>query len=214
MDISWDTLQRNAVWRRNESGRNRDRETERQMGEGGQQEIIEQQVKENETIEEGKEGGEHAEEVEDAMATFLEALNGEQFKVTEHYSDEVDDEMEVKRQSAPDGSIGEENQLGRKAEKKKEIPSKKVRAESMLKLSYSEESEESLSTDSQEGLEMDNARPLFQLTKEKGSSSNGDQKDESTSLSVTSISWSDLVLGETEATSLEGQEMEGTLETE
>ncbi|KAK9953961.1 hypothetical protein ABG768_016073 [Culter alburnus] len=184
------------------------------MGEGGQQEIIEQQVKENETIEEGKEGGEHAEEVEDAMATFLEALNGEQFKVTEHYSDEVDDEMEVKRQSAPDGSIGEENQLGRKAEKKKEIPSKKVRAESMLKLSYSEESEESLSTDSQEGLEMDNARPLFQLTKEKGSSSNGDQKDESTSLSVTSISWSDLVLGETEATSLEGQEMEGTLETE
>ncbi|ROI80147.1 hypothetical protein DPX16_23723 [Anabarilius grahami] len=189
-------------------------ETERQMGEGGQQEIIEQQVKEKETIGEGKEGREDAKEVEDAMAAFLEALNGEQFKVTEQYSDEVDDEMEVERQSAPDGSRGDGSQLVRKAEKKKERPSKKVRAESMLKLTFSEETEESLSTESQEGLEMDNARPLFQLTEEKDRSRNGDQKDESSGLSVTPISWPELVLAETEDTSLEGQEMEGTLKTE
>ncbi|ROI80145.1 Zinc finger CCHC domain-containing protein 3 [Anabarilius grahami] len=189
-------------------------ETERQMGEGGQQEIIEQQVKEKETIGEGKEGREDAKEVEDAMAAFLEALNGEQFKVTEQYSDEVDDEMEVERQSAPDGSRGDGSQLVRKAEKKKERPSKKVRAESMLKLTFSEETEESLSTDSQEGLEMDNARALFQLTEEKDRSRNGDQKDESSGLSVTPISCLELVLAETEDTSLEGQEMEGTLKTE
>ncbi|CAM4684151.1 unnamed protein product [Leuciscus chuanchicus] len=192
-------------------------ETERQMGEDGQQEIMVQQVKEKMTIEEGKEGGEGAEEgkaveeVEDAMVAFLEALNGEQFKVTEHDSDDVEDEMEVDKQSLPDGSRGDESQLVRKAEKKKERPSKRVRAETMLKLSFSEES---LSTDSQEGLEMDNARPLFQLTKDKVSSDNEDQKDETVGLSVPPISWSDLVVSDSEATSPEGQEMKGTLMAE
>lgn len=66
-----------AVWRVEKT------ETERQMGEGDQQEIIEQQIKEKETIGEGKEGREDAKEVEDAMVAFLEALNGEQFKVQE-----------------------------------------------------------------------------------------------------------------------------------
>lgn len=180
-------------------------ETERKMGEDGQQDVMEQQIKEKKMCEEGKEEGKLADEVEDVMVAFLEALNGEQFKATEQDSDDVDDGMEVDSQSLPGGSRGEESQLVRKAEKIKERPSKRVRSQERLKLCFSESS----STDSQEGLEMDNARPLFQLTNEKDSSEDEEQKDEV----VKSICWSDLVVSESETTSMEGQEMKGTLMT-
>ncbi|XP_077060974.1 uncharacterized protein LOC143713527 [Siphateles boraxobius] len=187
-------------------------ETERQMEEVGQQDVMVQHVKEKMAVVEGKEGakaaveGNATEEVEDVMVAFLEALNGEHFRVAEQRPNDVESVMEVEGQGLLEGSRGEESQLVRKAEKIKERPGKRARAEEMLKLSFSEESS---STDSQEGLEMDNARPLFLLTEGKVSSEDEDQMDDSVGLSEVPIRWSDLVVSDTGSTSLEGQETKG-----
>ncbi len=128
------------------------------LGEEGQKRILDQQVVEEETIEARKEmgascmeRGKEIEEVEDVMAAFLEALSGEQFKTPKQHADNIEEEMEVEKESVSADARGEENQLVRKGDKRKGRPSKKRKPETVLKLSFSEESS---STDSRDGLEM------------------------------------------------------------
>ncbi len=61
---------------------------------------------------------------------------------------------------------------------------------------------------------MDNARPLFQLTEEMDVRGHEEREEESSGGRATPVRWADLVVSESEATSLEGQEMEGTLKSE
>ncbi|XP_052449391.1 uncharacterized protein LOC128011245 [Carassius gibelio] len=189
---------------------------DRRLGEESQKRIIEQQVTEKGMIEPGEEmgaagmeRGKETEEVEDVMAAFLEALSGEQFKSPMQCADGVEEEME--EESKSDSANARESQLVRKTEKRKGRPSKKRKPETVLKMSFSEESS---STDSQDGLEMDNARPLFQLTEEMVGRGNEEREEESYGLKSTPVRWADLGVSESEATSLEGQEMGGTLKNE
>lgn len=75
-------------------------------------------------------------------------------------------------------------------------------------------SEEPSSTDSQDGLEMDNARPLFQLTEDMDVKRHEEREEELSGCRATPVRWAELVVSESEATSLEGQEIEGTLKSE
>ncbi len=125
--------------------------------------------------------------------------------------DNVEEEIEVEKESVSADSKGEENQLVRKGDKRKGRPSKKRKPETVLKLSFSEEPS---SIDSQDGLEMDNARPLFQLTQDMGVKRYEEREEESAGCRATPVRWVNLVVSESEATSLEGQEMEGTLKSE
>ncbi|KAF4098107.1 hypothetical protein G5714_022115 [Onychostoma macrolepis] len=198
-----------------EGGREDERVKDRLLGEEGQKRILEQQVMEEETIEaskekgaSGMETGKEIEEVEDVMAAFLEALSGEHFKTPKQRVDNIEEEMEVEKESISADVGGEESQLVRKGDKRKGRPSKKRKPETVLKLSFSEESS---STDSQDGIEMDNARPLFQLTEEMDVKGKEEREEETSGCRATPVNWADLVVSESEATSLEGQEMEGTL---
>lgn len=168
---------------------------DRRLGEESQKRIIVQQVTEKGMTEAGKEvgaavmeRGKETEEVEDAMAAFLETLSGEQFKSPMQCADKVEEEMEVESKSVPADASGEESQLVRKAEKRKGRPSKKRKPETVLKLSFSEESS---STDSQDGLEMDNTRPLFQLTEEMDCRRHEEREEESYGLKPTPVRWAD-----------------------
>jgi len=166
---SLDHLMKDCKAGRRQHGRGRGvEETERQAVEDSQQDVTVPRGEEMKAVEEEKEGAKMAEDgnatEEDVMVAFLEALNGEHFSVAVQRPSDMDNEMEVEGQGLLKESRGEESPLVRKAERDKERPGKRPRAGKMLKLSYSEESS---STDSQEGLEMDNARPLFMLTEGK-----------------------------------------------
>jgi len=175
-------------------------ETERQMEEVSQQDVMVQHLKVKTVVD-----GNAIEE--DVMVAFLEAFNGEHFSVAEQHPRDMENIMKVEGQGLLKESRGEESQLVRKAEREKERPGKRARAGKMLKLSYSEESS---STDSQEGLEMDNARPLFMLTEGKVNSDDEDQMYDSVGLNEVPIRWSDLVASDTRSASLDGQETKGT----
>lgn len=102
---------------------------DRLSGEEGQKRIPDQQVLE-ETIEAKKEmgasgmkRGKEIEDLEDVMAVFLEALSGEQFTTPKQHVDNMEEEMEVEKESVSADAKGEETQLVRKGDKRKGRPS-------------------------------------------------------------------------------------------
>lgn len=104
--------------------------------------------------------------------------------------DNVEEEMEVGKESVSADVRGEENQLVRRGDKRKgRLSEKKKKLDTVLQLSFSEDLS---SSDSQDGLEMDHAGPLFRLTEETDIKGHEERERESSGFRATHVSWAEL----------------------